>query len=49
VIFTLLTAIPFYLGQFINVVIVLIGLGALWMAGSEWIRRKPAKPEEIAS
>jgi len=48
VIFAILTAIPLYIGQFINVVIVLLGLGALWMAGSEWIRRKPGKQEEVS-
>lgn len=48
VVFVLLTAIPFYIGQFINIVLILLGLGALWMAGSEWIRRKPGKSEEVS-
>jgi cytoskeletal protein CcmA (bactofilin family) len=48
VIFAILTAIPLFIGQFINAVIVLLGLGALWMAASEWIRRKPGKQEEIS-
>jgi hypothetical protein len=48
VIFAILTAIPLYIGQFINVVIILLGLGALWMAGSERIRRKSNKPEEVS-
>lgn len=48
VIFAILTAIPLHVGQFINVVIVLLGLGALWMAGSEWIRRKSSKQEEVS-
>jgi cytoskeletal protein CcmA (bactofilin family) len=48
VIFAILTAIPLYIGQFINLVIILFGLGALWMAGSEWIRRKSSKPEEVS-
>lgn len=47
VIFAILTAIPLYIGQLINFVIILLGLGALWMAVSEWIRRKPARSEEI--
>ena len=48
VIFAILTAIPLYIGQFINLVIILFGVGALWMAGSEWIRRKSSKPEEVS-
>ena len=48
VIFVILTAIPFYLGQLINLVIILLGLGALWMAASEWIRRKSTKSEEVS-
>ena len=48
VIFAILTAIPLYIGEFINVVIILLGLGALWMAGSEWIRRKSSKQEEVS-
>lgn len=45
VIVIILTALPFYIGQFINLVIILLGLGALWMAASEWIWRKPSKQE----
>jgi len=48
VIFAILTVIPLYIGELINLVIVLLGLGALWMAGSEWIRRKSGKPEEVS-
>jgi hypothetical protein len=48
VIFAILTAIPLHIGQFFNVVIILLGLGALWLAGSDWIRRKSSKQEEVS-
>jgi hypothetical protein len=47
-IFAILTALPLFVGQFINLVLILLGLGALWMAGSEWVKRKSSKPEETA-
>ncbi len=47
-IFAILTALPLYVGQLINMVIILLGLGALWMAASEWIKQKSSKGEETA-
>ena len=46
VIFSILTALPFFVGQFFNLVLILLGLGALWMAASEWFRHLSSKPEE---
>jgi len=40
VIFAILVAIPF-LGGFINVIVVVLGLGALWLLGWELIRSRP--------
>jgi cytoskeletal protein CcmA (bactofilin family) len=48
VIFAILTALPLYVGQLFNLVIILLGLGALWMASSEWIRHQSSKPEELS-
>jgi len=45
-IFVILTALPLYVGQLINLVIIVLGMGALWMAGSEWVRRLSNKPGE---
>jgi hypothetical protein len=40
VIFAVLVAIPF-LGWLINFVVILFGLGALWLIGQERFRRQP--------
>ncbi len=47
-IFAILTALPFYVGQFINLVVILFGLGALWLAVSDWVRHKTSKSDELA-
>jgi hypothetical protein len=49
VIFAILTALPLFVGQFINLVLIVLGLGALWMAGSDWIRHKSSKAEDIVN
>jgi hypothetical protein len=41
IIFAILVAIPF-LGGIINLIVVLLGLGALWMLGMEAFRRPQA-------
>ncbi len=45
VLFVILTAIPF-LGGLINLVVVLLGLGALWLLGRDLYRQKRAAPAE---
>jgi hypothetical protein len=47
VIFVFLAAIPFYVGGLINFIAILLGLGALWMWGSELVKPKSSKPAEM--
>lgn len=46
VIFVILTAIP-WLGGLINLVVVLLGLGVLWLLGRESLRQRPATPGTV--
>jgi hypothetical protein len=43
VIFAILVAIP-VLGGLINVLVVIVGLGALWLLGMEWLRNRKSEP-----
>lgn len=45
VLFVIITAIP-YLGGLINLVVVLLGLGAMWLLGRELYRQRRAAPVE---
>ena len=48
IILVILAAIP-YLGGVITFVVVLLGLGALWLLGMQWLRERRPAPAPIAA